>query len=61
MLIVHNRLVNGILYVKKSEIFEVTEELEKGDTRILHKIERLAAKNDKTEEEKVRLKRMQST
>jgi len=53
--------VNGILYVKKSEIFEVTEELEKGDTRILHKIERLAAKNDKTEEEKVRLKRMQST
>jgi len=57
MLIFHHQFVNSILYLNKKEILDVTEELYKGTTRVIHKIERLAGKTDKSEEEVKRLKR----
>jgi hypothetical protein len=54
----HHYFVNGILYLSKQEILDVNEELLKGETRIIHKIERLASKQEKSEEEKKRLKRL---
>ena len=57
MLIFHHQFVNSILYLNKKEILEVTEELYKGSTRVIHKIERLAGKPDKTDDELKRLKR----
>lgn len=56
MLIFHHTFVNSILYLNKKEIIDVTEELYKGSTRIIHKIERLAGKPEKSEEEVKRLK-----
>jgi len=39
MLIIHHQFVNSILYLSKKEILEVTDELEMGSERIIHKIE----------------------
>ncbi len=49
--------MNSILYLNKKEILDVTEELYKGSIRVIHKIERLAGKPDKTDDELKRLKR----
>jgi hypothetical protein len=53
--------VNGILVVSKKDIEEISMDLIAGKTKVLHKIERLATKPDKTEDELKKLKRSQGS